>query len=178
MIAAVEALNEELLRGDEPLPARFSVGVGINTGDCVVGNIGSRWRYDYSVIGDAVNLASRLEGLSKDYGAPIILGPGTADMVRTDFVLIELDRIAVRGRAAATAIYTVLGGAERGSEAAVRSLLAGHPSFLDALRSGDAAGAHRRAAELSALMPELAVTYRLLLARHAAAMRAERSAQG
>ena len=82
MIEAVRGLNDEL-RAEEGkgAPAGSRSGVGINTGDCVVGNVGSRWRYDYSVLGDTVNLASRLEGLTKEYGVSIILGPATAEAV-------------------------------------------------------------------------------------------------
>jgi adenylate cyclase len=166
MIAAVEALNAELQReaGEEPAP-RFAVGVGINTGDCVVGNVGSRWRYDYSVLGDAVNLASRLESLSKEYGVSVILGPDTADAVKENYVLIELDRIAVRGRATESAIFTVLGPAAMRDDPAVKELERLHPRFLAALRSGDDA-----ALDLSArcrdLVPSLAAYYDKLRAKH------------
>lgn len=110
MSEAVERLNQELHAEDPSLPP-LAVGVGVNTGTCVVGNIGSRWRYDYSVLGDAVNLASRLEGLTKDYGVPLILGEATARAIEGDFFIVELDRIAVRGRTEATPIFTVLGPA-------------------------------------------------------------------
>lgn len=106
MIEAVETLNIALQAEDPNLP-RLAVGVGINTGLCVVGNIGSRWRYDYSVLGDTVNLASRLEGLTKEYGASVILGAATAKAVETEFEVNEIDRIAVRGRSEATPIFSV-----------------------------------------------------------------------
>jgi len=110
MARAVERLNGELQAEGLDLPP-LAVGVGVNTGSCVVGNIGSRWRYDYSVLGDAVNLASRLEGLTKDYAVPIIIGEGTARAIEDSFFVFELDRIAVRGRSQATPIFTVLGPA-------------------------------------------------------------------
>lgn len=137
MIDAVQTLNAELERetGDTAL-ARFAVGVGVNTGDCVVGNVGSRWRYDYSVLGDTVNHASRLEGLSKEYGVSVILGPDTAERVRDQFVTMELDRIAVRGRTTATAIYTVVAGADEREDPALQELLALQPRFLAALHAG------------------------------------------
>ena len=65
MLKAVADLNHVLRQEEGDAAPVFAVGVGINTGDCVVGNVGSRWRYDYSVLGDTVNLASRLEGLSQ-----------------------------------------------------------------------------------------------------------------
>jgi adenylate cyclase len=166
MIAAVSGLNDELAReaGSEGL-SRFAVGVGINTGDCVVGNVGSRWRYDYSVLGDAVNLASRLEGLSKEFGVAIILGPDTAAAVRDRFVLIELDRIAVRGRATQSAIYTVVGPAERRSEPAIAELEATHPRVLDSMRQGDLQEALRLIARCRDLVPALAPYYAKLEAR-------------
>src|ERR687889_43042 len=78
MLEAVKALNAELRQEQGDAAPVFAIGVGINTGDCVVGNVGSRWRYDYSVLGDTVNLASRLESLSKEYGVSLVLGPATA----------------------------------------------------------------------------------------------------
>lgn len=103
---AVARLNRELAAEDPSLPP-LAVGVGVNTGYCVVGNIGSRWRYDYSVLGDTVNLASRLEGLTKEYGVAVILGPATADAVTGAFPVRQIDTIAVRGRQQATPIFTV-----------------------------------------------------------------------
>jgi adenylate cyclase len=135
MIDAVAVLNRVLREESSDAP-RFAVGVGINTGDCVVGNVGSRWRYDYSVLGDTVNLASRLEGLSKEYGVSIILGEGTAAAVAQDYVLLELDRIAVRGRTTQSAIFTVLGPVSMRADEAVARLEVDHAQLMQALHDG------------------------------------------
>jgi adenylate cyclase len=87
-----------------PVP-EIQIGIGINTGDCVVGNLGCQRRFDYSVLGDPVNVASRLEGLCKAYGVPMLIGEATAE--RLSGGVREIDRIAVRGRAERQAIYGV-----------------------------------------------------------------------
>ena len=112
MVGALAHLNEERRReaveaGRENIPLR--IGIGINSGDCVVGNFGSDLRFDYSVLGDPVNVASRLEGRSRTYGVTILIGATTARVVAGRFALLELDRIQVKGRAVAEAIYGVLG---------------------------------------------------------------------
>jgi adenylate cyclase len=162
MTEAVEELNAALRAeaGGAAAP-RFAVGVGVNTGDCVVGNVGSRWRYDYSVLGDAVNLASRLESLSKDYAVSIILGPDTAEAVRDSFVLIELDRIAVRGRAEQSAIYTVVAAAQERGRPEIGELIALHKQVLELVRAGDAA-ALPPIARCQELAPQLAPYYEKL----------------
>lgn len=111
MLEAIGALNAELeaeaaAAGAVHHPLR--IGIGINTGDCVVGNMGSAQRFDYSVLGDAVNLASRLEGASKSYGVPLLLGERTAALAARDFTVLELDRITVKGRTAASPVYTAI----------------------------------------------------------------------
>jgi len=112
MYIALEALNEErekeaAAQGIDFLPLK--IGVGINTGDCVVGNMGSNQRFDYSVLGDAVNLAARLEGQSKSYAVDIVLGPDTAEKAKEKYAVLRLDLIAVKGRSEPAEIFALLG---------------------------------------------------------------------
>jgi len=106
MVERLKELNVEL-ESEGLMPIK--IGIGINTGECVVGNMGSDKRFDYSVLGDAANLASRLEGQSKGYGVTIILGEETATAVENDLFNIELDSIAVKGKKDSVRIFTVLG---------------------------------------------------------------------
>jgi len=111
MLEAIETLNAELRReaeGKGTAPHVLKIGIGINTGDCVVGNMGSSRRFDYSVLGDCVNLASRLEGESKNYGVPLLIGEQTARLSAADFTSVELDSITVKGRTALSPIFTIL----------------------------------------------------------------------
>lgn len=105
MLKDLDAFNEEIKT--EGIPA-FGMGLGINTDTVVVGNMGSDQRFDYTCLGDGVNLAARLEGQSKPYGVRIILGPKTAEKVKDEYHVIELDCIAVKGKTEGVKIYTVL----------------------------------------------------------------------
>ena len=87
----------------------INVGVGLNTGTCVVGNMGPISAFNYSVLGDSVNLASRLEGQSKEYGFPIIVGSKTALAVKEKFAILELDFIMVKGKKEPEVIYAIAG---------------------------------------------------------------------
>ena len=104
MFVALAQLNKEL-ESEGMLPIK--IGVGINTGSVVVGNMGSNQRFDYSVLGDAVNLAARLEGQSKEYGLTLLVGE---DSITSEYAFIELDRIAVKGKTDPATIYTALFG--------------------------------------------------------------------
>ncbi len=115
MLLRVETLNRQREQQAKETGQRFiplNVGVGINTGKCVVGNMGSDLRFNYSVLGDPVNLASRLEGQSKNYGVPIIVGSKTAASLRDKFAVLELDCITVKGKTEPESVYTVLGRAD------------------------------------------------------------------
>ena len=109
MVQTLKKLNDEL-ESEGLMPIK--IGIGINTGEVVVGNMGSNNRFDYSILGDAANLASRLEGQSKGYGVTIILGEETADAVQHELFSIELDSIAVKGKKDSVRIFTVLGNNE------------------------------------------------------------------
>jgi adenylate cyclase len=112
MLDRIDVLNKQReLEAQEGGPAYIplNVGVGLNTGTCVVGNMGSDLRFDYSVLGDSVNLASRLEGQSKEYGFPIIVGSKTALAVKDKFAILELDFIMVKGKKEPEVIYAIAG---------------------------------------------------------------------
>jgi adenylate cyclase len=115
MLHRVDTLNREREQHAGETGQRFipiKVGVGINTGKCVVGNMGSDLRFNYSVLGDPVNLASRLEGQSKNYGVPIIIGSKTASGLHDKFAVLELDCITVKGKTEPESVFTVLGRAD------------------------------------------------------------------
>lgn len=112
MLERVDELNQvrEQEAKEEGRPfIPLNAGIGLNTGTCVVGNMGSDQRFDYSVFGDSVNLASRLEGQSKEYGFPIIVGSKTALAVKDKFAILELDFIMVKGKKEPEVIYAIAG---------------------------------------------------------------------
>ena len=104
MLGSLDGFNNSIK--EEGVPP-FGMGIGINTGVVVVGNMGSEQRFDYTCLGDAVNLASRLEGQSKNYGVLIVLGPVTAERLGNEYFTLELDCIAVKGKKDGVNIFTV-----------------------------------------------------------------------
>src|SRR3954470_23092293 len=112
MLEQVDVLNRQRAAeaeqgGHAYIP--LNIGVGLNTGTCVVGNMGSDLRFDYSVFGDSVNLASRLQGQSKEDGFPIIVGSNTALAAKDGFAILELDFIMVKGKTEPEVIYAIAG---------------------------------------------------------------------
>jgi adenylate cyclase len=112
MLERIDELNkvrEQQAKDDGSTYFPINVGVGLNTGLCTVGNMGSDIKFNYSVLGDAVNLASRLEGQTKEYGFPIIVGSKTALAVKEKFAILELDFIMVKGKKEPEVIYAIAG---------------------------------------------------------------------
>jgi adenylate cyclase len=102
MIEKLKELNDSGEFGD-----KLNIGIGINSGKAVVGNMGSNQRFDYSVLGDAVNLASRLEGVSKNYDATLVVGEDTYKDISNQFNFSKLDDVQVKGKSNMVSIYTV-----------------------------------------------------------------------
>jgi adenylate cyclase len=135
MIATIGELNRTKPQSEGVVwPGEVKIGIGLNSGLCCVGNMGSRQRLSYSLIGDTVNVASRLEGLTKQYGVPIIAGHALADQLG-GFALFELDRVRVVGRDASEEIYALLGGEELAGQDGFARLAQAHAAMLEAYRA-------------------------------------------
>jgi adenylate cyclase len=149
MLKDLEKFNAEVVAEGTP---PFGMGLGINTATVVVGNMGSDQRFDYTCLGDGVNLASRLEGQSKPYGVKIVIGPETAEQVLDTYQVVELDLIAVKGKTKPVSIYTVLPFFDTAGEIA-------HKKFIDLYRTGKWEVAKQFASDLKKCWQGELVTY-------------------
>ncbi|HSA93460.1 MAG TPA: adenylate/guanylate cyclase domain-containing protein, partial [Terriglobales bacterium] len=149
MCARLEELNAQWRAAGRKT---LAIGVGVNTGPVNVGNMGSDKRFNWTVMGDNVNLASRLEGLTKEYGVRIVLSEGTWQQVAKDFVGRELDRIRVKGKAQPVGIYELLDVAGDGSRHA--ALLAAFEDAMAAYRRREWEAAAQKFQSLLELHPD------------------------
>ncbi|MCK1512826.1 adenylate/guanylate cyclase domain-containing protein [Bradyrhizobium sp. 190] len=144
MLEHVDELNQarEQEAKEEGRPfIPLNAGIGLNTGICVVGNMGSDLKFNYSVFGDSVNLASRLEGQSKEYGFPIIIGSRTALAVKDRFAILELDFIMVKGKKEPEVIYAIAGREDTAQSGRFQRLRNLTIEMLACYRNRDWAGA-------------------------------------
>ena len=132
MLEALDRVNAE--RAGTGPPVR--IGIGLNTGECVVGNVGSPGRFDYSVLGDPVNVAARFEEASKEFGVPVILGAAMAERLQ-GFAVVEIGEVALRGKQRAERIFTLLGDERVAASEPFRRLADAMAVFCSAERSGD-----------------------------------------
>lgn len=129
MAAAVDALNRE--HG-----STLRIGIGLNMGDACVGNLGSQQRFSYSAIGDTVNLASRVESLTKYYGVTVMV-TGAVRAEASDLAYVEVDRVRVVGRNEPVQLFALLGDAQLQQQAEFTALAQAHAQVLTLYRSGD-----------------------------------------
>ena len=161
MSEALNKLNESLDRKGEN---KLSIGIGINSGECIVGNMGSEKRFDYTVLGDAVNLASRLEGQSGNYGMQIILGEETIKKISKDeYFQFELDLISVKGKSEPTSIFTVFKSWT--AEVAYEVFYEEHMDFLKNYRNKNWDKAKQHIDKYRLSIPEFTLYYTLFLNR-------------
>jgi len=136
MFSALESLNADIkaereAEGELFLP--INIGIGLNSGEACVGNMGSEQRFDYSVLGDTVNLAARLEGQSKNYGVGIVIGDLTSQGA-PDYATLEMDYIAVKGKSEGVRIYCLQGPPELAQTDEFKALADKNGAMIEAYR--------------------------------------------
>jgi adenylate cyclase len=145
ILDAIRSLNQARRASQRP---ELKLGIGISTGEVVAGTIGSQKRMDYTVIGDTVNLASRLQSSTKTYGVDLIISEKTRELLGPDYIVRNLDVITVRGRQAATALFEVIDRDKLASEPGFAAMLAVYAkgrAFYDAGEFAAAADAFAQA---------------------------------
>jgi adenylate cyclase len=158
MRKTLKTFNAALAISNPELPP-VRMGMGLNTGVCCVGNLGSKQRFNYSALGNNVDLASRLEGQSKTYGLDLIVGEGTATQLK-DMALLELDLIRVKGKTKALGIYTLLGDETFAAQPTFQELAKHHAAMISAYRCKDwstAIAALNAAAKLAAEISDVSM---------------------
>jgi adenylate cyclase len=123
-------------QSDEPWPGEVKIGIGLNAGPCCVGNMGSEQRLSYSLIGDTVNLASRIEGLTKYYGVQIAIGSALHARI-PHFASLVLDQVRVVGRNTPETIRVLLGDERMAMDADFTAYAAKHEAMLTAYLAQD-----------------------------------------
>jgi adenylate cyclase len=143
----------------------FHIGAGVNTGDMIVGNVGGDARFDYTVIGDNVNLGSRLEGLTKEYGVRVLITEATQKDVAKAFVTRKLDKVAVKGKKEPVVIYEAMVEMEKATEAH-KQLAKDFEAALEAYFSRNFADAIVKCEAIQKMMPNDGPTKLLIERAH------------
>jgi len=151
LVALNEGWRERAEAEERPFkPVRF--GIGLNSGECCVGNLGSLRRFDYSAIGDEVNVASRLEGACKIFEVDII-GSETVHSEAPDFAWLEIDSVLVKGKTRPVGLYALAGDSTVARSEEFADLTRLHAAMLSAYRNRDFVGAISKAKEAAARAP-------------------------
>ncbi len=156
-IQSLDLVNQQL---KEKYQLEIDIGIGINTGLATIGEMGSKGRSDYTAIGDSVNLASRLEGLNKNYGSHIIISEFTMGQLQQSYAIRELDKVRVKGKKEAIRIYEVLPTAQA---KAFQTQAENYQQALYTYYQGDFATASKAFARLNNQSPQ--TLYQLYLQR-------------
>ncbi|WP_269585623.1 CHASE2 domain-containing protein [Roseibium sp. Sym1] len=161
MLKLVDRLNEEDAFGFKARNLKtqtVQIGIGLNSGEACVGNMGSARRFNYSVIGDAVNVASRIESSCKAVGANLLVSEETR-AAAPDFAYLEAGEIPLKGKSEPIKLFALMGDGTLRQSAAFETLSACHEQLLDALREKDTVAAARALAEAKALAPAMTPFY-------------------
>ncbi len=156
MRAGLKQLNATMAAAateDEPA-VEIRIGIGLNSGTWCVGNMGSEQRFNYSVLGDAVNIASRLEALSPSYGIDLVIGEETAGSA-PELALLELDRVRVKGKILPVQIFTCLGDRAYAAGTEFQTLKATQDRMLAHYRAKEWDQAEAALAECRTLGPDV-----------------------
>jgi adenylate cyclase len=136
--------------GEDFRPVKF--GIGLNTGECCVGNLGSTLRFDYSAIGDEVNVASRLEGSSKFFGVDIVASAATREEAQ-EFAWLEIDKVKLKNKTRSVPVFALAGRAAYAASEEFKTLSARHGEILAAYRAGRFGCATQLAADAAKFAP-------------------------